>query len=166
MLNTLPRKLVAAAISVVVVVVIVIGANWYISRLQNKLSTAERHIAELTAALATQQKTIEQITQDIAAVQEANRVIAGVSTRAQADVNNLRKRFEKNVAGKDRDLGQLAVARPASIQRIVNNGSAEAARCMELASGAPRTAAENAAAKPSEINSLCPGLANPNYVSR
>ena len=48
--------------------------------------------------------------------------------------------------------------------RDSNKGSDEATRCVELASGAERTEEELKATKKSEINTMCPSLANPNFV--
>jgi hypothetical protein len=46
----------------------------------------------------------------------------------------------------------------------VNKGGVNAARCIELASGAEHTEAELKATLKSEINPECPSLANPNFV--
>ena len=70
------------------------------------------------------------------------------------------KRFNK---GK-RDVGKIAVEKPKAIERIINKGADNAARCVELASGAERTEEELKATKKSEINPECPALANPSYV--
>ena len=77
------------------------------------------------------------------------------------DLDDLDKRFNK---GK-RDVGKLAIAKTKAIERIVNKGADNAARCVELASGAEHTEAELKATKKSEINPECPSLANPNYVA-
>jgi hypothetical protein len=53
---------------------------------------------------------------------------------------------------------------PLTIQKIINRGSANAIRCLELATGAKHTKQELDAVKPSEINRECPSLANPNYL--
>ena len=50
------------------------------------------------------------------------------------------------------------------IERIINKGADNAARCVELASGAEHTPEELKATKKSEINPECPALANPSYV--
>ena len=76
------------------------------------------------------------------------------------DLENLDKRFNK----KNRDVGKLAIAKPDAIQRITNKGSANATRCIEIASGSPLTEEEKNATKKSEINTECPSIANPNYV--
>jgi hypothetical protein len=72
----------------------------------------------------------------------------------------LDKRFTK----KDRDIGKLAIERTKSIERIINKGGKNAARCIELASGAEHTEEELKATLKSKINPECPALANPNYV--
>ena len=51
-----------------------------------------------------------------------------------------------------------------SIERIINKGSTNAHRCVELASGAEHTEEELKATLKSQINPECPALANPNYV--
>jgi hypothetical protein len=57
------------------------------------------------------------------------------------------------------------VNRPESVERVINRASDNALRCVEIAMGAPLTEKEINAVLPSEINSECPSLANPNYVS-
>ena len=59
---------------------------------------------------------------------------------------------------------KLAIERSKSTERVINKGSTEAKRCVELASGAERTEKELKATRSSEINTMCPSLANPNYV--
>jgi len=76
------------------------------------------------------------------------------------DLNDLDKRFNK----KKRDIGKLAIDRTKAIERIVNKGSANATRCIEIAMGSPLTDEEIKATKKSEINPECPSIANPNYV--
>ena len=77
------------------------------------------------------------------------------------DLTDLDKRFNK----KNRDVGKLAIQRTESIERITNGASALATRCIEIASGSPLTEEEKNATKKSEINSECPSIANPNYIS-
>ena len=76
------------------------------------------------------------------------------------DLDDLDKRFNK----KNRDFGKLAIEKTKVIERIMNKGSVNASRCIEIASGAPLTEQEKNATKKSEINVECPSIANPNYV--
>ena len=75
-------------------------------------------------------------------------------------MDDLDKRFTK----KNRDIGKLAINKTKAIERIINKGGNNAARCIELASGAEHTEEELKATQKSEINPECPALANPNYV--
>ena len=149
-----------------IVVVAAVASAWYVQTLRTNLTAAQESVKTLAEVVEVQKKTILEIQADIVAVKEADRAVSSVVSRAQKDLVALRSRFETNVAGKPRDLGNLAVAKPASVEAAINRGSEQAARCMEIASGSALTAAELAASKPSEINPLCPGLANPNYVAR
>jgi hypothetical protein len=76
------------------------------------------------------------------------------------DLEDLDKRFNKG----GRDVGKIGVEKPELLEKIINNGANNAARCIELASGAPHTEEELKATKKSEINPECPALANPSYV--
>ena len=80
--------------------------------------------------------------------------------------NNLNEKFNKlNAAGDRRDIGALSVTRPKSIQRILNKDEVNERRCFEIAQGVELTIEEINATKKSQINTVCPELANPNYVS-
>jgi hypothetical protein len=81
-------------------------------------------------------------------------------TALKNDLDNLDKRFNK---GK-RDVGKLAIERTKVIEKILNKGSVNAKRCVEIASGAELTENERNATKKSEINPECPSIANPNYI--
>ena len=79
---------------------------------------------------------------------------------------NLNEKFNKlNAAGDKRDIGALSVTRPKSIERILNKDEVHERRCFEIIGGAPLTEEELNATKKSKVNSVCPELANPNYVA-
>ena len=83
----------------------------------------------------------------------------------QQEFSALDERFNKiNGQGEVRDIGKLAVERSRSVERVINNASKKAMRCVEIAMGSPLTEDEINATKKSEINSECPSIANPNYV--
>ena len=103
---------------------------------------------------------LEQQKKDFNAIMESNKKLNVLINTFKQDLDDLDKRFNK----KQRDIGKLAIEKTKAIERIINKGSANAARCVELASGAEHTEAELKATKKSEINPECPSLANPNYV--
>ena len=82
------------------------------------------------------------------------------SVLTEKDLDDLDNRFNKD----GRDFGKIAIEKTGAINRIINKGSDNASRCIEIASGAELTEEERNATKKSEINRECPGIANPNYV--
>ena len=91
---------------------------------------------------------------------ESNKKLNVLINTFKKDLDELDKRFNK----KKRDIGKLAIERTEAIERIINKGSENAKRCVELASGAEHTEEELKATRKSQINPECPSLANPNYV--
>jgi hypothetical protein len=79
---------------------------------------------------------------------------------------NLNEKFNKlNASGVRRDIGALSVTKPKSIERILNKDEVAERRCFEIIQGAKLTEEELNATKKSKINTVCPELANPNYVT-
>jgi hypothetical protein len=155
-----------AAIKVVAtlaIVVIVAGGLWYVTGLRADLAVSEMNNQKLKDSIQAQQALMEQMKADIEHIQLINQDLQAENSRQQAEVKALTNRFSQNARGDARDFGAIAAERPAAVQRAVNRGTANAMRCVELASGAPHTEAELAAKTSSEINRECPSLANPNY---
>ena len=115
---------------------------------------------ELERSVESQKKTLAKQKKDFEDILESNAQLNKLINTLKKDMDALDKRFKK---GK-RDVGKIAVEKPEAIERIINKGSDNAARCVELASGAKHTEKELKATKKSEINPECPSLANPSYV--
>jgi hypothetical protein len=113
--------------------------------------------AALESAVELQDATIEALQQDIARGNEIREAVERDFSAAREQVQALRDRLSEH------ELGYLAANRPGLVENIINDASAEVARCFEIATGAPLTEEEINATRPSEINSECPELANPNY---
>jgi adenylosuccinate synthase len=94
--------------------------------------------------------------------------LSKVFVSSRKEVDELREKFDKinNVTQQQRDIGKLAVAKSARIQKIINNGTGNILRCFELVSGAEHTAGELAATKKSESNNECISIANPNITPK
>jgi len=107
---------------------------------------------------------IEQMKVDIAQIQRINEEVNAELGRQREEVKNLVNRFNVNARGESRDIGKIAVKKPRAMQRLINRGTKNALRCLEIATGAERTEKEINAKKESEINRECPTLANPNYI--
>ena len=136
------------------------GAGMYVMKLRADNATLKSNQLKLETAIEDQTKLLEQQKADFKAIMESNKKLNVLINTFKKDLQDLDKRFTK----KNRDIGKLAIERTKSIERIVNGGGKNAARCIELASGAEHTEAELKATLKSEINPECPALANPNYV--
>ena len=143
-----------------VVIMGIAGAGMYVMKLRSDNATLKANQIELEKGIAEQKKVLEQQKKDFQAIMESNKKLNVLINTFKKDLQDLDKRFTK----KNRDIGKLALERTKAIERIVNGGGKNAARCIELSSGAEHTEAELKATLKSEINPECPALANPNYV--
>ena len=144
----------------IVLIAGIAGAGMYVMKLRADNATLKANQIQLETAITEQNKVLEQQKEDFTAILESNKKLNVLINTFKKDLQDLDKRFTK----KNRDIGKLAIERTESIERIINGGSKNAARCIELASGAEHTEAELKATLKSEINPECPALANPNYV--
>ena len=138
----------------------VAGAGVYVVKLRADNATLKANQLQLEQGLQEQKQLLKQQEKDFNAIMESNKKLNVLIQTFKKDLDDLDKRFNKN----KRDIGKLAIEKTKAIERIVNKGGDNAARCLELASGSEHTEAELKATKKSEINPECPALANPNYV--
>ena len=138
----------------------VAGAGMYVMKLRADNATLKANQLKLETAVEEQNKVLKQQKADFEAIMESNKKLNVLINTFKKDLQDLDKRFTK----KNRDIGKLALERTKAIERIVNGGGKNAARCIELASGAEHTPEELKATLKSQINPECPALANPNYV--
>ena len=138
----------------------VAGASMYVMKLRADNATLKANQIELEKGIESQTKLLKQQKKDFDAIMESNKKLNVLVQTFKKDLDELDKRFNK----KKRDVGKLAIERSKSVERVINKGSAEATRCVELASGAERTELELKATLKSQINTMCPSLANPNFV--
>ena len=136
------------------------GAGVYVMKLRSDNAILKANQFQLEQSIEKQEKLLKQQKLDFNAIMESNKKLNELVKTFKKDLDDLDKRFNK----KKRDFGKLAIERTDAIERIMNKGSANAARCVELASGAEHTEAELKATRRSEINPECSSLANPNYV--
>ena len=138
----------------------VIGAGVYVMKLRSDNAILKANAIKMESAITEQQELITQQKNDFKEILAANQKMNELVGNLKKDLEDLDKRFNK----KNRDVGKLAIQKTESIERITNKGSANATRCIEIASGSPLTEEEKNATKKSEINTECPSIANPNYV--
>ena len=136
------------------------GAGIYVMKLRADNATLKANQVKLETAITEQTKVLEQQKKDFDAIMESNKKLNVLINTFKKDLQDLDKRFTK----KNRDIGKLSLQRTNSMERIINKGGKNAARCIELASGAEHTEEELKATLKSQINPECPALANPNFV--
>lgn len=142
----------------ILLIVVAIGSSfWYISNLQANLAVAQQNEEKLQNAITDQQAVIEQMKVDLEAIEAANKDLNSKVEAARRDADDLAEKFNK------RDFGALSYAKPEVAEKLVNRGTSNVNRCLEIASGAPLTEQELNAVKADEINRECPSIANPNY---
>ena len=144
----------------IMMIVGIAGAGVYVFKLRADNATLKANQFKLEQSVESQKKVLEQQKQDFTAILESNKKLNVLINTFKKDLQDLDKRFTK----KNRDIGKLAIDRTEAIERIINKGGVNAARCIELASGAEHTEAELKATLKSEINPECPALANPGFV--
>ena len=156
------------SIKIAMVLIALAGAGGgfiYVKGLKADLATSEANNLKLEQSVESQKAVIEQQANDFKAILIANQELEKTNKTLAAEFDALDKRFNKiNGRGEVRDLGDLAVKRTKPIERVINNATKKAMRCVEIAMGAELTEKERTATKKSEINSECPSIANPNYV--
>lgn len=145
------------AIVYLVIVIVIAGGLWYVMNLKADLAISEQNNEKLQSGIEQQKELLEMMRKDIAQIQETNKQLAEQNEKQKQDVATLSTKFSK------RDFGALAAEKPSVVEKLVNRGTANVMRCLELASGAPLNDKEKAAKTPTEANRECPGLIDSNY---
>ena len=137
-----------------------IGAGAYVLKLRSDNAILKANQMKLEEAVSSQKELIVKQQNDFKEILAANKKMNELVSNLKKDLDDLDNRFNKD----GRDFGKIALEKTDAINRIINKGSDNASRCIEIASGAELTEEERNATKKSEINRECPGIANPNYV--
>lgn len=141
------------------------GGLWYVQHLKSENEILTLNNEKLNGAVEQQQQLIEQQLRDIESKEDINSQLIKNNAKLNADLNLANEKFNKvNASGERRDIGNLAVSKPKSIERIERKREQQRARCFEIAQGSPLTEEELNATKKSQINAECTNIANPNYI--
>lgn len=142
------------------------GGVLYVKNLQANLALSEANNAKLEDGIEEQKKLMKQREDDFNAQKKMYAELDAKNKQLEKDKKFLTTRFTKtNADGKRRDLGDLAVNRPVSVERILNNDWDNMIRCNEIAQGSPLTEQEVAVKLKTDpgYNAMCSPTANPNY---
>jgi len=146
-------------------VVGIAGAGVYVMKLRADNEVLKANQVLLEQSVESQKQVIAQQKQDFDDILKANKDLQKLNATLNREIKKLDDKFNKtNASGKKRDLGDIAIAKPKVMEKIINKATVNATRCVEVAMGAPLTQDEINATKKSQINSECPSLVNPNYV--
>ena len=110
-------------------------------------------------AQAETQAALEQTIKDLEKVQEKYNQVSADFNSAKKRVDGLQDKL------KEHDLPFLAEQKPGLVEKILDKGSKDMLRCLEIISGNPLTEEELNVTTKSKANTQCPDLANPNYIS-
>jgi DNA anti-recombination protein RmuC len=152
-------------IAIILIVISGVGGVYvYVKTLKADLATSEANNAKLEQSVEQQKAVIEQQLKDAEEIRVVMKEQTELNERLNASLEDLRDKFHKvNASGKKRDIGELAESKPGLMERVINTGTRNALRCMEISMGAPLTEDEKNATKKSEINPECWNIANPSY---
>ena len=140
---------------ILAIVGILAGGAWYVTGLRADLAVSEENNKKLEDGIKQQQALIEQMKNDFEMIQKTNQVLQAQNEKQRQDINNLQTKFN--------DFGSRAAANPEAAAKAMNRGTANALRCVELASGAPLNEREKQAKSPKEANRECPALIDPDF---
>ncbi|MAV94235.1 MAG: hypothetical protein CMA31_00935 [Euryarchaeota archaeon] len=141
------------------------GGYMYVKNLKADLAVSEANNMKLEQSVADQKAVIEQVQADFKQQQEISKKLQETNLTLAKELRDTEEKFNKvNASGKKRDVGALALKKAKIMEKVINKGTVNANRCIEIATGSPLTEKEKNATKKSQINPECPSIANPNYV--
>ena len=130
---------------------------WYYNDTQERLAILQENNAKLETAVQTNEQALAAQT----AAFESMRVQNEKLQKEWTEINNRNRSLENRLSR--HDIGASGVAKPGLTEKVLNNATKNAQRCLEIFSGSPLTEKEFSATKPSEINNECWRTANPNF---
>lgn len=142
---------------ILICIIIVVGGLKYIMDLKSDLAISEMNNQKLEDGIKEQQGLIAQMQKDITLIQETNKLLQEQNEKQKQDVDALAKKFDS------RDFGIFAKNQTEKAEFLVNRGTKNVLRCLELASGAQLNEMEKNAKSPVEANRECPSLVDPSF---
>ena len=133
------------------------GLYWKYQQMQKDILTLTSNNAILDQAVKDSEAAVNQLREDNARMVTELNTLNEKFSEARKNVDDLRNRLSRH------DIGASMVGRPSLTEKVLNNASKNAMRCVEILSGSPLTEEELSATKPSEINNECWRDANPNF---
>ena len=133
------------------------GVYWYYNDTQERIAILTENNVKLETAVETNEQALAAQTAAFQSMQKENAKLQAEWT----EINNRNRSLENRLSR--HDIGASGVAKPSLTEKVLNNATKNANRCLEIFSGSPLTEKELSATKPSEINNECWRSANPNF---
>ena len=133
------------------------GVYWYYNDTQERIAILTENNVKLETAVETNEQALAAQTAALQSMQKENAKLQAEWT----EINNRNRSLENRLSR--HDIGASGVAKPSLTEKVLNNATKNAQRCLEIFSGSPLTEKELSATKPSEINNECWRTANPNF---
>lgn len=143
--------------ALIVLLAALYGAKSYYDWSQEEIAILNANAVKMELALKQSEEAVTSLRTGIVESQKVHHAVSQKFAKSRKENTRL-----KDLLGKH-DLGFLAAKKPGLIETRVNKGTKNSNRCFEIMSGSPLTRAEREATKPSQINSSCPEIANPNF---
>lgn len=134
---------------------------FYYQDSQKKMMNMASDISNLQITTEIQSKTIDSLVANAETMKAVSEKIQTAQKTSKQAVDDLAKTFRKMTLDGQRDIGNLAQARPDSIERIVNNGTKKVFRCLEISTGNPLTEEERKEYDETGKLRDCPGTVLP-----
>lgn len=141
---------------VLILVVLLMSSSslsyWYYRDSQKIIATLQENNAQLETAIKINEETITSLQTSYKQSQEE-------LVRINEEYTEVRRRNQLLIDKfADSDIGFLAESKPELVERLINRGTVNAFRCMELLSGAALTDEERNATDGREFNPECPWI--------
>ena len=133
------------------------GAYWYYNDTQERIAILTENNVKLETAVETNEQALAAQTAAFKSMQKQNEKLQ----KEWTEINNRNRSLENRLSR--HDIGAAGVAKPGLTEKVLNNATKNAQRCLEIFSGSKLTEEELSATKPSEINNECWRTANPNF---
>lgn len=125
---------------------------WYYNKTEESIATLRENNTILESAVQRNEQTISELRSSYAEAQRQMDLLNQENIRIRRNNDRLVEKFG------DSDISTAAEARPELIERLINRGTDNAFRCLELLSGAELTERERNAENGTAFNNECPWL--------
>ena len=97
------------------------GAGMYVMKLRSDNAILKANQIKLEEAVESQKEVLAQQKKDFERILNANKELTELNGKLNKDLKLLDDKFNKtNASGKKRDVGDLAIAKPKLIEKIIN----------------------------------------------